>query len=165
VDEILKLLNSSGRCHIWAIATIYDFSTDKFLSSAVLLLLRWETWGLIFIDIVLGALYFTFSGNLSVEITPFFITLFSELNDLCLLVLQIFDICNHHVERLVENKTNQKKQLQRSPKTDTYHFILLVVLWVLAALVVMHYKIPNYVHLLTVGLLSAALVIAMHLIE
>jgi hypothetical protein len=43
-DDLTKLLASCGKCHNWALVTIYQMSADKFFSYGLLSLVRWESW-------------------------------------------------------------------------------------------------------------------------
>jgi hypothetical protein len=43
-SELEQLLASSGKCHNWALVTLYQISSDKFFTYGLLAILRWETW-------------------------------------------------------------------------------------------------------------------------
>ena len=43
-EDIIQFLRTCGKCHNWAVITIYHLSKDKFFGLGLLLLLRWETW-------------------------------------------------------------------------------------------------------------------------
>jgi hypothetical protein len=52
-DQLRTLLDSGGKCHNFALILIYHLSYDKFLSYALLFLLRWECWILLTLFFVL----------------------------------------------------------------------------------------------------------------
>jgi hypothetical protein len=76
--SIKKVLQACGKCHNWALISLYSMSTDKFFSYGLLSSLRWETW---IFSAILGFAYYY-----SITLDP--------LVDLFLLALFLFDTLN-----------------------------------------------------------------------
>lgn len=59
VDNYLKKLPVSGRCHDYATSTIYHISLTKYLSSTILFIIRWEFWIIQMVSILVSMYMFT----------------------------------------------------------------------------------------------------------
>ena len=93
---VLKVLESCGRCHNWALITIYEMSTDKFLSLSMLSFLRWDVWVLLVgLTVAVPMLCFP-NGSFSDVAGPVFDVLF--------LALSLFDGWNMNTDRLLANR-------------------------------------------------------------
>lgn len=93
--NILKLLTSCGRCHNWALITIYEMSTDKFLSLAMLSFLRWDVWVLL--------VGLAFGYPLACE-SDLILDFLGRFLDILFLALSIFDSANMSNARLVASR-------------------------------------------------------------
>lgn len=92
-DRIEKALASCGRCHNWAILSIYQLSVDKFFSFAMLLFWRWDFWVLtvMFVIAPLCLLLFAITRPASVKDLCDCI---DALLELCFVALAIYDSFN-----------------------------------------------------------------------
>ena len=115
--DVLKLLESCGRCHNWALITIYEISTDKFLPLATLSLLRWEVWTLIVFFVAAGpVLCFDEENGFKDLLGPALDTLF--------LALAIFDCLNMNSARLHARRKVTRRSLQNFAK-----LVVLLLVW------------------------------------
>jgi hypothetical protein len=115
--SIMKLLASCGRCHNWALITIYEMSTDKFLSLAMLSFLRWDMWVLLVGLIVGYPLAFEHDVILS---------FLGRLLDVLFLALSIFDSVNMSHARLLASR----RHAERNPWLPLKNALKLVFLFI-----------------------------------
>lgn len=121
-NDILKMLESCGRCHNWALITLYETSSDKFLSMATLSFLRWDVW------VILSACFVCF---ISAAAHGGFLLALNTCGMLCefaFLILAIIDSLNMNVARLQTNSV--KKHAFSNPHlTDALKFFGLFFVW------------------------------------
>lgn len=110
-NEILQLLRTCGKCHNWALITIYEISAHKFLSLTILSPFRWDVWILLFAIAVSSLADFSLAGA-------------DAMADWGFMGIAIYDSFNMNKERLFWNRA------QGVQVTERIRLPVLLMTWV-----------------------------------
>ena len=102
VEQVMQKLEACGKCHDWAVVSLYLLSFDKFLTYSVFFPLRWTTW-----------ITLAFSIGISVFQVPSIYKLYI-ITDSFHLLLTLVDVLNFSVERLDMNEAASSSVLNRN---------------------------------------------------
>jgi hypothetical protein len=112
-DHIIKVLESCGKCHNWALITIYEIATDKFFSMAILSFARWDVWVLLVIALL----------GCTAPCT-------GDLVDTGFLLIAAWDSLNMNRDQLVRNEIHRRADSKGGTRLrDFLKFVVLMSVW------------------------------------
>lgn len=122
MDDTHEVLQSSGRCHDWAVVAAYVLSIDKWLTAGVLLWARWLSW----IAILIGTAMFV-PGIIHPPISP----VPNAMMECFMVLMALMDSLNLRTKQLKANKTCTPSIFCTKLPQSLMFFALLGVLCVL----------------------------------
>jgi hypothetical protein len=123
LKQAMQELPVSGACHNWAQTTIYELSSDKYFSFAILAFLRWEVW---ILSIFFALLVLEEGDRAQLIATPCAAgTNYGPIADLMLICLAVYDSLQLRPRHLAANRHSSWSR----------EFAKFATLWVMFAVV------------------------------
>lgn len=126
-EKILQKLQACGKCHDWAVISLYLLSYNKFLTYAVLIPFRWTTWLTLGLGLTLLGINYSVLCKTELDATIIFKELYAIL-DMSHLLITAIDMLNLTEERLVSSSDAVRRDLiRRSSMWEYFKFSLLLL--------------------------------------
>lgn len=156
---ILQLLESCGRCHNWALITIYEMATDKFLSFSMLSFLRWDVWALVGMSMVFGTKVCFPNG-----LFGGFRDEIGDLMDVGFLILSVVDGFNMRNARLIANRAHANRDKWRSIKNALKCMCLFFFWYIYVQVIIKAYSVTGLFQFLLLLVLSVGITTMVNLL-
>jgi hypothetical protein len=124
--HVLQVLQSSGRCHDWAVVAAYVLSIDKWLTAGILLWARWLSW----IAILIGSMQLIPS-----ILSPPVSSVPGAIMEFFMVLMALMDSLNLRKQQLEANK---RMASHICYTTQSFSFVFAIILGLLCTIYVLY---------------------------